>query len=224
MVVNCAQYHGRATVPQEKQEFPTIVREPPKAEIKAESHAKLKAKASETLQGFAGGFLENTGQKNAGIHYYARSSQLAVGFGISTLWFSISGMSQARSEPEPTEPLGDEELLGEHSASTIVSITFPGSNPVVPLAEAPTGAYNNYYRGADPTQWSTHNPYYTKLVYRNLYEHIDLVYELREGQLKYEFIVNPGGNPAAIRAHWNGPVVLSHQAELSSCQPRHSYP
>lgn len=206
IIVNCAQYPGSEPVPQERKEIPIIVRESP------EISEVLEARVAETLSGFRGGFLENTGQKNEAICYFTQSSQLAVGFGVSTLWFTIHNVSPKLQDPAQNERLGEEELLCDRSAPTTVRVTFPASNPVVPLAEAPTGAYNNYYRGADPTQWSTHNPYYGKILYPNLYEHIDLVYELREGQLKYEFIVHPGGNPAAIRVHWNGPVGLSHQA------------
>jgi fibronectin type 3 domain-containing protein len=210
VVANWAQYHGSATIPQERQDSANIIRELPETE--AEPHAKLKAKATETLKGFAGGFLENTGQKSEAICYFAQSPQLAVGFGVSTLWFTIRSASPTLQDPAQNVRLGEEGLPCDRSAPTTVSVTFPGSNPVVPLTAAPTGAYSNYYRGADPTKWSTHNPYYGKIVYPNLYEHIDLVYELHDGQLKYEFIVHPGGTPDAIRVHWNGPVALSHQA------------
>ncbi|MHA2367340.1 MAG: DUF7948 domain-containing protein, partial [Candidatus Hodarchaeales archaeon] len=206
VMVNCAQHPGSDPVLQERKEIPNIIRESPEiSEI-------LEARVAETLSGFAGGFLENTGQKSEAICYFAQSSQLAVGFSASTLWFTIRSASPAIQEPVQNVRLGEEALPCDRSAPTTVSVTFPGSNPVVPLAEAPTGAYSNSYRGADPTQWSTHNAYYGKILYRNLYKRIDLVYELHDGQLKYEFIVHPGGNPAAIRVHWNGPVALSHQA------------
>ncbi|MFW9916991.1 MAG: hypothetical protein ACFFGZ_15395, partial [Candidatus Thorarchaeota archaeon] len=91
--VNCTQYHGSAAIPQERQDSANIIQEFP--EMEGDSHAKLKAKVTETLKGFAGGFLENTDQKNPEIHYYARSSQLTVGFGVSQLRFSISETSQA---------------------------------------------------------------------------------------------------------------------------------
>ncbi|MFQ5978777.1 MAG: fibronectin type III domain-containing protein [Candidatus Heimdallarchaeota archaeon] len=210
VVANYAQYHDSEILHKERQDSANIIRE--SLERDAETQEKLKAKASVTLKGFAGGFLENTGQKNEAICYFAQSSQLAVGFGASTLWFTISSASPTLQELAQNERLGEEGLLRDRSPPTTVGVTFPGSNPVVPLAETPTGAYSNYYRGADPTKWSTHNVYYAKLIYRNLYEQIDLVYELHDGQLKYEFIVNPGGTPESIRVHWNGPVVLSHQA------------
>ncbi|MFW9916478.1 MAG: SBBP repeat-containing protein [Candidatus Thorarchaeota archaeon] len=202
-MANCAQYPGSGPVQHERKEIPNIIRE------SREISEVLEARVTETLRGFTGGFLENTGQKSEKICYFTQSSQVAVGFGVSTLWFTLSSSSPTPQDPAQNMPLGEEELLYDRSSPTTVSVTFPGSNPVVPLVEAPTGAYSNYYRGADAAQWSTHNPYYGKLLYPNLYEHIDLVYELCEGQLKYEFIVNPGGTPASIRIHWNGPVTLS---------------
>ncbi|MFX1254013.1 MAG: SBBP repeat-containing protein [Promethearchaeota archaeon] len=166
---------------------------------------ELQSNVEETLNGFTGGFLENTGQKNEVIHYYTRSAQMAVGFGTSELHFNII-------HPRPTrfksaEPL--EDPSGEHRVTyTPISLTFLGSNNVVPIAYEPTGVYCHYFKGADPTKWRANNQYYTKLIYHGLYEQIDLVYELKQGRLKYEFFVYPGGKLEDIKLHWTGPVSL----------------
>ena len=48
------------------------------------------------------------------------------------------------------------------------------------------------------------NLLYFKLIYHNLYPYIDLIYEIREGVLKYEFFMYPGGNIADIQLQWEG--------------------
>ena len=46
---------------------------------------EVRANIADTLTGFTGGFLKNNGQKNDAMHYYAESSQMAVGFGTSEI-------------------------------------------------------------------------------------------------------------------------------------------
>ncbi|MFX1254011.1 MAG: SBBP repeat-containing protein [Promethearchaeota archaeon] len=166
---------------------------------------ELQSKVEKTLSGFTGGFIENKGQKNKAIHYYTESAQMAVGFGTSELRFNII---HPRSKPiNQVESL--EEPLNEYRVTyTPLTLTFLGSNPVIPVAQESTGIYCHYFRDTDPTKWRVNNQYYTKLIYPNLYEQIDLVYEVRQGQLKYEFFVYPGGKLEDIKLHWTGPVSL----------------
>ncbi|MFX1534706.1 MAG: SBBP repeat-containing protein [Promethearchaeota archaeon] len=179
-------------------------REPPSDETPILS-PELKSQVEKTLQGFMGGFVENKGQKNEAIHYYTESYQMAVGFGTSELHFTISHPSPARHRP--VDSLA-ERSVETRKTYTSFTLTFRGSNQVNPVAYEPTGVYCNYFIGSNPTEWSINSQYYTKLIYHNLYEQIDLVYELKEGQLKYEFFVHPGSRLEDIKLQWSGPVSL----------------
>jgi fibronectin type 3 domain-containing protein len=154
-----------------------------------------------TMTGFSGGFLKNTGQKTDFIRYYLESPRMSVGFGLSQLWYSIV----SEKDKSDTHP-----LRGERIAVTHLSVVFSGSNKILPVAEDMTGAHNNFFYGSDETKWSYSNPYYNKLIYHNIYDNIDLVYEIMENQLKYNFIVYPGGSPQSIQIQWNGPVTLEN--------------
>lgn len=58
------------------------------------------------------------------------------------------------------------------------SITFPESNPVHP-------------KGEDPRIDQQDLPYYTQIIYPDLYDGIDLVYKFSDSGLKYDTWSNP---------------------------------
>ena len=61
----------------------------------------------------------------------------------------------------------------------------------------------SYFKGK-PEEWKTGLPTYAKVIYRDLWPGIDLVYAGAEGRLKYEFIVSPGADPSRIRLAYSG--------------------
>jgi hypothetical protein len=58
---------------------------------------------------------------------------------------------------------------------------------------------SNYFIGNDPTKWRTNVPNYAKVKYANVYPGVDLVYYGNQGQLEYDFVVQPGADPRSIQ-------------------------
>jgi parallel beta-helix repeat protein len=158
----------------------------------------------ENLKGFTGGFLENKGQKNSSSYFYTGNSLMNVGFGRSEIKFSFV----TSSTDGLTTDLSEEQSTNENVAYTTISLQLLGSNRVVPLPKEPTGVFENFLIGSDKGKWVLSSQYYSQIVYYNIYEKIDLVYEIKDGQLKYEFFVYPGGNYKEIKLKWSGPVSL----------------
>jgi hypothetical protein len=71
-----------------------------------------------------------------------------------------------------------------------------------------TGAVISYFSGK-PEEWKTGLAAYSRIIYRDLWPGIDLVYEGELDELKYEFIVRPGANPARIRLAYRGAEDVS---------------
>jgi gliding motility-associated-like protein len=86
----------------------------------------------------------------------------------------------------------------------------------------------------DYTQFYNHNTLnvynYSKIIYHNVYPNIDWVVYSKEGNLKYDFVVHPGGNPKNIKLEtkWveelelnsRGNLVLKNRmGEISEEQP-----
>ncbi|MGD1841718.1 MAG: PKD domain-containing protein [Thermonemataceae bacterium] len=77
---------------------------------------------------------------------------------------------------------------------------FLGANASIAVLEEDHSLLKrNYYLGKQPARWANNVPAYRTLTYQNLYDDTDLkIYSQRE-QLKYEFIVQPNGEPHQIK-------------------------
>jgi len=91
------------------------------------------------------------------------------------------------------------------SGGLVLRLGFVGANPGAAIASqvAKTGTVN-YLIGKDPARWHTNLPTYGEIVYRDLWPGIDLVFRGESGQLKYEFLLEPGADPENIRLAYDG--------------------
>ena len=87
----------------------------------------------------------------------------------------------------------------ESRAPAVVRMQLVGANSqakVSGLDELP--GRSNYFIGSDPKKWRTNVPNYAKVKYANVYPGVDLVYYGNQGQLEYDFVVQPGADPRQI--------------------------
>src|SRR5262249_26493733 len=62
----------------------------------------------------------------------------------------------------------------------------------------------NFFLGDDPGRWRRSAPTFGAVRYAGLYPGIDLVFRGAGGQLKSEWILHPGSDPAQIRVAYGG--------------------
>lgn len=62
----------------------------------------------------------------------------------------------------------------------------------------------NYYIGNDPSHWAEGVKLYDGISYKNLYPSIDMKVYCTETNLKYDLIIQPGGNPKDISFNYEG--------------------
>jgi hypothetical protein len=74
---------------------------------------------------------------------------------------------------------------------------------IIPVSADKTLGKNNYYSGKN-TNGILNVDSYKKLIYKNIYNNIDLIYYISNGDLKYDFIVHPGGDPNDIKINYQG--------------------
>ena len=60
-----------------------------------------------------------------------------------------------------------------------------------------------------PSKWKSNCKVYQAVVYKNIYPNIDLRYYSNNGQLKYDLVVHPGGNPDNIVMKYKGADKLN---------------
>ena len=142
-------------------------------------------------------FIENRGQTDAAVRYYAQGNRYA--FYMTPSEVLMSFVDRESSANETQSPLG-----------LALALRFVGSNPGVEPkgAELAPGVINDL-RGDDPTQWHTQIPQFRDVVYTDLWPGIDLRLREQSGVLKYEFHVAPGASPADVQLAYGGAQSLA---------------
>jgi hypothetical protein len=93
---------------------------------------------------------------------------------------------------------------GRNGAAHRMDMRLIGANPNPRvIAEEPAPGVSNYYHGRGECGVSGVRSY-GKVVLAGVYDRIDLVIYGREGGMKYDFVVHPGGDPSDIRFSYDG--------------------
>ncbi|HVS97741.1 MAG TPA: PKD domain-containing protein [Puia sp.] len=100
---------------------------------------------------------------------------------------------------------GDPFLL--HSFSYRVTFDHAGDHTEI-VPDKPLDSYNNYFKG-DKKRWATGCRIYQGILYRNMYDGIDVRYYSDRGFVKYDIIVHPGADPGKIVLKYDGPEKLT---------------
>jgi len=104
-----------------------------------------------------------------------------------------------------------------------VKLSLVGGTPaqMEPVKQLPGVAH--YYLGSDQKTWLTDIPMYAQVRAKSVYPGIDLVYYGNEGQLEYDFILQPGADPERIALSLSGPdsVSLDSEGNLGEFQLKH---
>ncbi len=105
------------------------------------------------------------------------------------------------------------ELL-EGSGGNVLSMKIVGANPsshVVGLDKQ--AGVSNYFFGNGSQQAHTSIANYAEVAYKGVYRGINLVYHGDQQQLEYNFVVQPGASPGAIRLAFDGVTAKSLDAQ-----------
>ena len=132
-------------------------------------------------------FIENQGQKDNRIRYYAQGDGYSV-------FLTHDGV-----------------VLSFREGSTTLRFIGANSRARIEGAEPAAGAIH-YLHGNDPAQWRTGLPHYSQVIYRDLWPGTDLQLRQRGASLKYEFHVRPGASPSHILLSHEGVRQLSLDA------------
>src|SRR3954471_15913881 len=123
-------------------------------------------------------FVENRGQLDPQVGYYARAHGATAFFTAGGLTYSLVPGQQRRatdgSDSGSTNPTG----------RWVVRAEFLGGDPAArPIGQEQTDAIFSYFRG-QPDQWVTGVPAYRGVAYADVWPGIDVVYRGDEGQMK----------------------------------------
>jgi hypothetical protein len=153
-------------------------------------------------------FEANQGQTDAQVKFLSRGAGH-----ILFLTPSKAVLVLTRREPAHTESGKTEG----RSSGTVLNMSFVGANRQLQISGRDEFSGKvSYFIGNDPSKWRTNISTYGRVLYRELYPGIDLVYRGREGQLEYDYIVHPGADLRKIVLGFSGTerVELDAQGDL----------
>ncbi|WP_432661808.1 SBBP repeat-containing protein [Wukongibacter baidiensis] len=158
-------------------------------------------------------FITNAGQINHKVKYYAKGGNFGFYFTKEEVVLSFVKRTSKESFDKSTSK-SDISNEGEKEIGVALSMKFIGANPDVKIEGQIMGSGRvNYIKGNDPEKWYTDLFTYEKVVYRELWQGIDLVFYGARGQLKYEFVVHPGADSQDIKLSYKGAEDISLDEE-----------
>ena len=144
-------------------------------------------------------FIPNKGQMDQPVYFYLQGKDKSVYFTSTGLTYSLSGQS----------------------SRWVVKLDFVNARKdVKPECLEKSGTTVSYFKG-QPKDWQTGLEAASKIIYRQLWPGIDLVYYGTVNKLKYEFIVHPGADPSQIKLAYRGAesVKENRQGQLEVQTP-----
>src|SRR5579864_7230974 len=156
-------------------------------------------------------FEANLGQVNGQVKFLSRGSGYTLFLTQQSAVLALSGNSAAneadasQDNPDSVSDVVRMQLVGANSAARVSGIDEqPGRT--------------NYLVGNDPSQWRTNVANYSRVKYASVYPGVDLVYYGNHRQLEYDFVVAPGGDPAAISLdlHTDSAEKKSHPLQVAA--------
>jgi Bacterial Ig domain/Beta-propeller repeat len=134
-------------------------------------------------------FEENQGQAPTGVRFQAR----APGYGVA---------------------LGDDRatLTFGRSPGRVDLVLVGARAPLAVAGETRLPGKAHVFSGRNPRHWIRDIPLYGRVVYREPYPGIDLVYHGAGRRLEYDFVVAPGADPSLIELRLEGADRLTLEA------------
>jgi hypothetical protein len=166
------------------------------------SSRALRPEEKQKFQAATGGpvFIENKGQWHPDVLYLCRLGGLdawITKWGVNYTFFKLEEKpsSEAR-KPSPLEKFGhrEVELIGHR---VLMKLRGCAAHPQREGREMLAGYYN-YLIGNDPTRHATYVRRYQEAWVKGVYAGIDMRYYLEGGRLRYDWVVQPGGDPTQI--------------------------
>ncbi len=143
-------------------------------------------------------FESNQGQTNPEVRFLTHGSGYALFLTRTEAVLSLEARSQSNRD-ERNHSVLRMRLAGSASMPEVSGDNLlPGKS--------------NYLIGNDAAQWHTGVPQFARVLYRNVYQGVDLVYHGSQGQLEYDFEIAPRADASPIAMQFAGADKVSLNA------------
>ena len=140
-------------------------------------------------------FEANQGQTDPQVKFVSRGPGYSLFLTTSEAVLTL----RRASRREPNSPRAKASLQEEKSAVLRMKLIGTNATATEVSGKDELSSKSNYFIGNDPKKWCTNIRQYAKVRYANLYPGVNLVYYGNQRELEYDFLLQPGANPDAIR-------------------------
>ncbi|WP_432663752.1 SBBP repeat-containing protein [Wukongibacter baidiensis] len=158
-------------------------------------------------------FIINVGQIDSKVKYYAKGGNFGFYFTRDEVMLSFTKKT-SKDNLNRNSSKTDHSKEENAQIGVALALQFIDANPNVKIEGQLRGTGKiNYLKGNDPQKWFTDLSTYEKVVYKDLWMGIDLVFYGANNHLKYEFILHPGSSPKDIKLRYKGADDISLDME-----------
>ncbi|WP_192820433.1 gliding motility-associated C-terminal domain-containing protein [Rufibacter sp. LB8] len=160
------------------------------------------ARASTPVPGGFAGFVQNKGQWAQRV---LQAAELPQGWlFLEKTGFTYNFMEAAYFDLENEAP--EQKTYQGHG----VHVEFVNGNPSAAVAmHQVQPEYRNYYLGSNSANWATRASVSKEIRYTGVFPQIDFKIYGQQNSLKYDFVVQPGGQVAHIKMKYHGTSDLA---------------
>ncbi|MEN8811537.1 MAG: gliding motility-associated C-terminal domain-containing protein [Flavobacteriales bacterium] len=145
-------------------------------------------------------FKQNKGQWNSKVNFKADILDGAMFLENTGITYHFVDKSFIRKNHANKNPIAPESVHGH-----VIKVNFnkANKNPKI-YTSRKASHYENYFIGNDSTQWASNIGIFNEVTYSEMYPLIDFKIYEHESNMKYDFIVKPGGNTKNISMEYQG--------------------
>lgn len=174
-------------------------------------------------------FVENKGQLPKNVKYQLKKPNANVYFTPYEIVYCFVQPETQKIQNNAC-PGQDNVKRAKHSFSTM-RLRFIGASDQMQVEGIDKSAVKmNFFLGNDSRKWVRGAETFHKILYKDLYPHVDFVVCGRNGMIKHEYIVKAGGKVENIKFHFEGMdsinvnkegqlEIISHDGKLIEDKP-----
>lgn len=152
-------------------------------------------------------FIENKGQINENVIFYEKGVGRATFFTRRGVSFALMSGQQLNDHQDRYDPWsGENEISGVRTPKPEIINLVPlkaNAHPNI-VAEGLQQCKVNCFLGNNPEKWKTNIPTYNAIIYKNVYQNIDMKFYGNNRCLEYDIIVKPGASPSRVQLSYEG--------------------
>lgn len=147
-------------------------------------------------------FVKNEGQWDGPFVYKAQYGNVTLFLENNAFTYVVNAADNVEKIYKYKHGQTEEKPVLSYHAYKVNMLNANPSPEVV--GSKPQEHYYNYYLSSDPARWKSHIYSHLAVDYKGVYEGIDLHIASEGRNIKYDFIVNAGGDPDEIQLQFEG--------------------